>query len=123
MTPEIPVDQVNPWSRTLGKTALAILMGGGLLSMFPLWKSATLSPESIMRRVYWTTAAVGLPLVFCSQLPYWAPASLLTILTAMGWLALALRAGHIKIDGQVYAMHTRPDRPPALRDEDDPSDS
>ncbi|WP_445167171.1 hypothetical protein ACTXG7_25685 [Mycolicibacterium sp. Dal123E01] len=104
-------------------TGLAAIIAGGILSMFPLWKSATLSPDSIERRVYWTGCAVGTPLLFLSQLPAWPQGLFFAIGTAVALLAIAFQwTNHIKINGRIYSVfnnNRRPDRPPALAPVDD----
>ncbi len=108
---------------TLGYTGLAAIIAGGILSMFPLWKSATLSPDSIERRVYWTGCAIGTPLLFLSQFPDWPRGLFFACGAAVALLAIAFQwTNHIKINGRIYSAfnnNRRPDRPPALADEDD----
>jgi predicted outer membrane lipoprotein len=101
---------------------LAGIALGAVLGMFPLWKSATLSPDSIERRTYWTGCGIGLSLFFLSQLPDWRLGLFLAGAFGAMVLALALRwTNHIKIAGRVIAMPSRmgPDRPPALAQQDD----
>jgi len=102
---------------------LAAIVAGGILSMFPLWKSATLSPDSIERRVYWAGCAIGAPLMFFSQFPNWPRGLFLSVGTAVALLAIAFNwTNHIKISGRVYSAfnnNRRPDRPPALAPDDE----
>jgi hypothetical protein len=104
-------------------SGLVILGLGVLGSMLPLWKSGTLSPASIERRVYWTGCGVGSALLFVSQLPDWR--SGLFVSLAIG-VALVITAfvfsSHIKIGGRIYALYhdrRRPDPPPALGPSDE----
>ncbi|CAN5859671.1 hypothetical protein BH09ACT7_BH09ACT7_19710 [soil metagenome] len=101
---------------------LAIIAFGMVGSMFPLWKSATLSPDSIRRRVYWTGCVVGVPLLFVGQLPDWRSATFLAVGICLGVVVIAFNwTSHIKIGGRIYAAFTSsraPDRPPALRADD-----
>ncbi|MBI3214493.1 MAG: hypothetical protein HYZ38_11770 [Mycobacterium sp.] len=94
--------------------------------MFPLWKSATLSPDSIERRVWWTGCALCIALLFVSQLPYWQGGLFLATMSALAMGASAFfRTNRIKINGRIYAafhLQRRPDRPPALRRSDDDLD-
>lgn len=102
--------------------ALSIIGLATIGSMFPLWRSATLSPDSIERRVYWTGCVVGVALLFVSQLPDWRSASFLAVATGLGLVVIALKwTNHVKVGGRVYASsisNRRPDRPPALRTDD-----
>ncbi len=108
-----------------GWTALIALAAGTLLSMFPLWKSAKLSPDSIQRRVWWTGCAVTTVSLFCSQLPYWQGGLFVAVMTVLVLFAVAgFWTNFIKINGRVYGAfsHNRPDRPPALAPPVDPDD-
>lgn len=112
-------------SMTLAQAGLVVILAGGLLSMFPLWKSATLSPDSIERRTYWTGAAVGLFLMFIACIPNWKLAIGSVLLIGIGLISIALTwTNHLKINGRVYAMNSsngKPDRPPTLaKDDEDP---
>ncbi|BBY63276.1 hypothetical protein [Mycolicibacterium helvum] len=104
-------------AHTLGYAGLAAIVAGGILSMFPLWRSATLSPDSIERRVYWTGCAIGITLLFCSQIPNWGQGVFFALGTAVAVLAIAFQwTNHIKINGRIYSAfnnNRRPDRPPA----------
>jgi len=104
-----------------GWLAIVALAGGTVLSMFPLWKSATLSPDSIQRRVWWTGCLITTVSLFISQWPYWAGGLFVSIMVA---LALFFVAGFwtnfIKINGRIYSafhLNRRPDRPPALSEQ------
>ncbi|MCX2934959.1 hypothetical protein ORI20_32375 [Mycobacterium sp. CVI_P3] len=103
---------------TLAYIGLAAIIAGGILGMFPLWKSATLSPDSIERRVYWTGCAIGSVLLFFSQFPDWRQGLFFSIGAAVALLAIAFQwTNHIKINGRIYSAfnnNRRPDRPPAL---------
>lgn len=107
----------------LGYSAIAALVVGVIFSSFPPWKSATLSPDSIERRVWWTCSAVATVLLFFAQLPDWRSGLFVSIMTAVAVFFIAgLWTNFIKINGRVYGAfsHNRPDRPPALQsDEDD----
>lgn len=110
----------------LGYAGLAAIAGGLTLSMFPLWKSATLSPDSIERRVWWTGCVTGTILLGLSQLPDWRSALFVSIGLALALLAVALFwTNFVKINGRIFAafhLQRRPDRPPALRRSDDDLD-
>lgn len=104
-----------------GWIALVALAAGTVLSMFPLWKSATLSPDSIRRRVWWTGCAVATVSLFCSQLPYWQGGLFAAVMTGLALVAVAgFWTNFIKINGRVYGAFSqdRPDRPPALASAD-----
>ncbi len=108
-----------------GWIALVALAAGTTLSMFPLWKSATLSPDSIKRRVWWTGCAVTSISLFLSQLPYWQGGLFAAIMTAVALFFVAgFWTNFIKINGRVYGAfsHNRPDRPPALAQVDEDQD-
>ncbi len=111
----------------------SILLWSGLITMalanlgamLPPWRSATLSPDSIQRRIYWVGNALAIGLLSATQIPEWR--NLLFFVPAMTlWFAfVAFKwTNHIKINGRVYAMDAsdrRPDRPPALApDTDEP---
>jgi hypothetical protein len=110
------VSDVVFWS---GITIIALATVG---SMFALWKSATLSPDSIERRVYWTGCAIGAALLFASQLPDWKSATILAVAMGLGVVVVALKwTNHMKLGGRIYSVFSsnrRSDRPPALRDDD-----
>ncbi|MCX2934957.1 hypothetical protein ORI20_32365 [Mycobacterium sp. CVI_P3] len=105
-----------------GYSALVALAAAAIFSNFPLWKSATLSPDSIERRVWWTCCAVATASVFLSQTPQWGRALFASIMLALALVAVAGRwTNFIKIKGRVYGASSngRPDRPPALARDDD----
>ena len=89
--------------------------------MISLWKSATLSPDSIQRRVWWTGCVTGTILLGLSQLPDWRSALFVSIGFTLALLAVALFwTNFVKINGRIYAafhLQRRPDRPPALRED------
>lgn len=98
------------------------LMGlGTLAGSFPLWKSSSLSPDSIKRRVYWASVSMAAVMFFLSQLPDWRSGLFFGICIALGLVAIAFTwTGHIKVAGRVYSASPtlrRPDRPPALSGE------
>lgn len=105
-----------------GSIALIALATGTIFSMFPLWRSATLSPDSIKRRVWWTCCGITIVSLFCSQLPYWQGGVFVSALTGLALFTIAgFWTNFIKINGRVYGAFTqdRPDRPPVLaRDEE-----
>ena len=106
----------------VGYAAVAALAAGTLLSSFPLWKSATLSPDSIERRVWWTGCAIAIPLMFLSQLPNWRGGLFVAIMASGTLIGIAFFwTNRIRVNGRTYAafaLNRRPDRPPALaRDE------
>lgn len=103
-----------------GYSALAALAAAAVFSSFPLWKSATLSPDSIERRAWWTCCAVATVLVLLSQLPAWGRGLALSVVTAVVLVIIAGRwTTFIKINGRIYSASIRPDRPPALAPVDD----
>jgi hypothetical protein len=106
-----------------GWAAIVVLAVGTILSMVPLWKSATLSPDSIRRRVWWTSCVVVTVLLFVAQLPYWPGALFVATMAALALVSIALLwTNFIKINGRVYAAfgaQRRPDRPPALAANDE----
>ncbi len=99
----------------LGLVSLAL---GTVLSLSPLWKSATLSPDSIQRRMFWTGSALAVVLFFLASLPNWPSGLFVSVATAVAIVAIAFKStNHIKINGRIYAMppsKRAPDRPPAL---------
>jgi hypothetical protein len=111
--------------QTLMYAAMGAIGVGTIFSTFPLWKSATLSPDSIERRVWWTGCAAAVVLLFFSQLPEWRSGLFVSIMTAVALFFVAgLWTNFIKINGRVYGAfsHNRPDRPPALAELDDDED-
>ena len=110
-------------SMIMAQVGLAVVLAGGVFSMFPLWKSATLSPDSIERRTYWTGLIVGLVLMFIACIPDWKLATISVVVVGLGFLSAALKwTNHVKINGRVYAMNSsngKPDRPPALAKDDE----
>ncbi|MEO3758721.1 hypothetical protein ABGB19_10615 [Mycobacterium sp. B14F4] len=97
---------------------LVTMILGVVGGMFPLWKSATLSPASIQRRVYWSSCIAGIALMFISQIPQWRSAVLIAGAMSAGVIVIAFgNTSHIKIRGKVYAAYRtlrKPDPPPAL---------
>ncbi len=103
-----------------GYVAIVALGAAAIFSSFPLWKSATLSPDSIQRRVWWTCCAIATVSAFIWQLPRWGTGLFAAVLLALALVAVAGRwTTFIKINGRVYAASPRPDRPPALASADD----
>lgn len=106
----------------LGYAALVAFVGGGLLSMFPLWSSANLAEDSVHRRVYWTGTVVGSVLLFLSQLPDWKGGLFVTITAALAmFMAAGFWTDHIRIGGRIYSASNfggRAGRPPVRRDDD-----
>lgn len=105
-------------AKTLMWVGLSLMVLSALCGWFPLWKSETLSPESIKRRVFWSGMAVSLVLFFLALLPDLRASMIGTVGMALGILAIAFRwTGHIKIRGRIYTADPslrRPDSPPAL---------
>jgi hypothetical protein len=103
----------------MGFLAMAMAMVGG---NYPLWKSASLSPDAIQRRVYWVCSALVVVLGFISQLPYWQGAFFVGSCSALALTCIAFYwTNHIKIGRRHYAAFPnlrRPDRPPALGHDD-----
>lgn len=110
-------------SLRLGQSGIAAMILGGICGMFPLWKSASLSPDSIQRRCYWTGFAAAVVLFFAAFLPDLKSALFVSVAAAIGMVSIAaMWTNHIKINGRVYAAsagNRRPDRPPALAGNDD----
>jgi hypothetical protein len=48
-----------------------VTVSDGITSIFPLYKTATLSPDAIQRRTYWTSCALGAALLYIALLPDW----------------------------------------------------
>jgi hypothetical protein len=99
-----------------GTIALGGLAIAGGLSLFPLWRSRTVSPDSIMRRTYWTGTTIAMVFMFLAEWPDWKGGLFVAIATALVMVSLALRfSRHIKIRGKVYGMPGTdvPDRPPS----------
>jgi len=100
-------------------------LAGPALTLFPLWKSAKLSPDSIKRRVWWAGSTITILSLFVSQLPFWQGGLFLALGAAVGLGAIAARwTNFIKINGRVISAsrsERRPDRRPALQDDDDRS--
>ena len=105
-------------SSVLAGLSIVSLAVGGLCSMFPLWKSATLSPDSIQRRTYWAGSAATVVLLFLAFLPDWQLAMFVSIFMGLALFTVAgMWTNHVKIRGRIYAglpSNRRPDRPPAL---------
>ncbi|MGB3483798.1 MAG: hypothetical protein WBB07_16485 [Mycobacterium sp.] len=97
---------------------VCVLCAAIVCSLFPLWRSATLSPDSIERRVYWSGSALAVLLIFMSQLPGWRAGLFVSGGVLLAVLAIAVNwTSHLKINGKVYALAASrrgPDRPPAL---------
>lgn len=101
-------------------SAMACISIGAIGGWFPLWKSATRSPDSIQRRVYWSGCVTGLLLLFIGQLPDWRAATFITAAMGLGVIATAVQfTNHLRIRGRTYAAFPKPDRPPALTQEND----
>lgn len=107
-------------STVLFWAGIAAMALGTLGGWVPLWKSATLSPDSIQRRVYWFCSAVVVLLGFTSQLPYLLGALFVGASSALALVCIAFYwTNHLKLNGRIFAAfahNRRPDRPPALRD-------
>ena len=102
----------------IGAAGLVI---GVIGSLIPMWKSAVLSPDSIMRRFYWAGAIFFTVCIFVSQVPDWKDATFGSALFGLGLVVIAFfRSSHIKVGNTIYAAwpsYRRPDRPPALSDD------
>lgn len=107
----------------VGWFAILLIGLAGVSALFPLWKSAHLSPESIQRRGYWTCSALCSGMMFLSQWPDWRSGLFGGICIALGLIAVAFTwTSLIKIRGRVYTGNPSlrsPDRPPALGDDGD----
>jgi len=103
-----------------GVTAIVL---GGLLGMFPLWRSKTLSPASIQRRCYWAGSIGGPLLMLASQWPDWRSGLFVACASLFVLVLGAYRfTSHIKLGGRIYEYMRdpcRPDPPPALAHTDD----
>jgi hypothetical protein len=106
------------FSEMLAYTGLAAIILGVLGSLRPLWRSRTLSPTSIERRVYWAGTALGIALLFASQLPDWRRSLFIALAAAIVMVVMAFgRTPYIKIGGRIYAAYRldrQPDPPPEL---------
>jgi hypothetical protein len=101
----------------LSGLALVTLAVGTVTSLVPFWKSATLSPDAIKRRCYWTGSVATVVLIFLSAWPGWQEGLFVAISMGLCLVAIAFRyTGHIKIRGRIYGLpqYRGPDRPPAL---------
>jgi len=105
-------------------TGLFAIVSAVVFGSFPIWKSRTLSPDSIQRRVWWTCCAIASVAIALSQLPDWGRALFGFVCTILGMASIALMwTNFIKIDERVYTVfqgNRRPDRPPALHDDEQP---
>ncbi|WP_141564385.1 hypothetical protein [Mycolicibacterium palauense] len=103
----------------LGISAIGLATLSG---WFPLWKSATLSPDTVQRITYWTGCGLGLVLLFLSQAPDWRSGAFLSVAFGLGLVGVAFNwTNHIKIRGRIFAAFANlrePDRPPALNQSD-----
>lgn len=85
--------------------------------MVAFWKSATLSPDAIQRRVYWTGCGLALILILIATMPDWRGGLFLSATLGVGMVLIALRfTNHVKIRGRIYAGTPnlrKADRPPA----------
>ena len=106
----------------VGNLAIGLMVIGTVGGMIPLWKSARLSPDSIKRRVYWACMGATTLLLFVSVLPDWWASLFVGGGLGLSFVMVAFRwTGHIEIRGRVYSARSderRPDRPPALSNED-----
>lgn len=100
-------------------TITLAIFGGiltGLFGMIPLWNSAVLSPDSIMRRSYWTGS--GLMVLAVLLMPSDWPGRIFgAVIVSLALALMAVRGRHIKIRGRIItsALDTpRPDRSPEL---------
>jgi hypothetical protein len=110
-------------STLMFKAAMVLIALGAILGSFPLWKSATLSPDSIERRTYWIACTIAVVLIFLAELPHWATALFASIAVGITLVCIAgMWTSHVKINGRIYAglaSNRGPDRPPALAEQDD----
>jgi hypothetical protein len=101
-------------------TAIMLMGLATLFGWFPLWKSSTLSPDSIQRRAFWTGMGASVPLIFIALLPDLRGALFVATISVLVIVSVALRwTRHVKVRGTVYSAdpdRRRPDRPPALSD-------
>lgn len=106
----------------LGFAGLALIAVGGVGGMIP-WKSRTLSPACIGRRVYWAGCIAGVGLLFASQLPDWRSGLLGAFAAALVLLLITYRfTSHIKLGGRVHQYMRdphQPDPPPVLARRDE----
>jgi hypothetical protein len=101
--------------------ALVGLVLAGPLSLFPLWRSATLSPDSMKRRIFWTGTAIASVSMFPAVWPNWKLGVATSILVALAMTSIAARfTRHIKIRGKVYGVQHNdgPDRRPSRAPKD-----
>ena len=101
--------------------ATVLVVFATVFGWVPLWKSSTLSPDSIQRRVFWTGMAGSLPLVFLAMLPDVRGAIFVVTCSALVIVMIALRwTRHVKIGQRIYGATSErhcPDRPPVLTDD------
>jgi hypothetical protein len=111
---------VGEVQQVFGYTAIGALGAAAIFSSFPLWKSTTLSPDSIERRVWWTCCGAATVSMFLLSWPEWGRGLFASIMTALALVAIAGRwTTFIKIRGRIYSASPRPDRPPALAADDE----
>jgi hypothetical protein len=104
-----------------GGMVLVGLAVAALLSIFPVWRSATVSPDSIKRRTYWTGTTVAVVCSFLAAWPEWLLGLVIAMTMALAMLAIAIRyTSHVKIRGRIYGLpgNRGPDRPPARAPQD-----
>lgn len=109
--------------KALGIAGLVFIVIGVIGGVVPFWRSRTLSPASVQRRVFWTGAVTGVALMFVSQLPEWRSSVFGALAATCALLLMAYRfTPLIKIRGRVYEYMRdprKPDPPPALASADD----
>jgi hypothetical protein len=96
--------------------ALAVLS-----AFFPLLPSRTLSPDAIMRRLFWTGTALAVASSFVLIWPQWQVGLFASGCVGLFLLMGALRyTSHLRFRGRVFATaeNRHPDRPPSRAPED-----
>ncbi|WP_068244323.1 hypothetical protein [Mycobacterium sp. ACS4331] len=87
-------------------------------AFFPLFPSRTLSPDVIMRRLFWTGAGIAVVFSFLVIWPAWQFGLFVCGCVGLLLLMTAVRyTSHLRFRGRIFAMpeNRGPDRPPSRR--------
>jgi hypothetical protein len=90
-------------------------------AFFPLWRSRSLSPDVIMRRLFWTGTVVTMVFSFLAIWPDWKVGLFASLSLGLFLLVAAVRyTSHLRFRGRIYGHpHNRgPDRPPSRAPKD-----
>ena len=105
---------------------LLTLLGLGLAlagasAFFPLFPSRTLSPDVIMRRLFWTGTVIAVVSSFLLIWPVWQFGLFVSGCVGLFLLITALRyTSHVRFRGRIFAPSENrgPDRPPSRAPKD-----